>query len=54
MPAMTPSSMMRERPAEVLAALGLVSGMLSATWGQSREFVALQPVAMDSVTVSTP
>jgi hypothetical protein len=46
MPAMPPRSMIRERPAEVLATLGLVSGTLSATWGQSLEFETLQPLAM--------
>lgn len=45
MPATTLSSVMRDRPAETLAALGLISGALSAAWGQSLEFAVLQPLA---------
>jgi hypothetical protein len=40
------SSAVRERPAHTLAALGLVSGAISYTWGQSIELDVLQPVAL--------
>jgi len=39
------SSTSRNRPAEILAALGLVSGFLSAGWGQAFTLEALRPVA---------
>jgi hypothetical protein len=45
-PATTLSNLLCERPAQALATLGLVSGGLSAAWGQSLEFDVLQPVAM--------
>lgn len=43
---------MRERPAGTLTALGLISGALSAAWGQSIEIHALEPVA--TVFLLTP
>jgi hypothetical protein len=45
MAATTLSDTWRDRPAVVLAVLGLVSGALSAAWGQSFELAPLQPVA---------
>ena len=45
MPATPLSAHLRERPAAILAALGLLSGVLSATWGQTYDLEALQPVA---------
>jgi hypothetical protein len=42
----TLSNAVRDRPAGTLAALGLVSGALSAAWGQSLEFEVLQPLAL--------
>jgi hypothetical protein len=46
MPAMPLSSTLRGRPAGTLAALGLVSGLLSAAWGQTYDLEVLQPLAM--------
>lgn len=46
MPAAIPSTVMRDRPAGTLAILGLMSGALSAAWGQSLELAALQPLAL--------
>ena len=47
MPAMPFSDLSaRSRPADILAALGLVSGLLSAVWGQTYDLEALQPLAM--------
>ncbi len=40
------ASAVRERPAHTLAGLGLVSGALSYTWGQSIELDMLAPVAL--------
>jgi hypothetical protein len=45
MPATPFSAHLRERPAAILAALGLLSGVLSATLGQTYDLDALQPVA---------
>ena len=45
MPATTLSTYLRDRPADTLAALGLVSGTLSAIWGQAFSLQALQPIA---------
>ncbi len=45
MPATTLSNTLRDRPAEMLAVLGLVSGALSAAWGQAFDLEPLQPVA---------
>ena len=36
---------MRQRPADILAALGLVSGLLSGFWGAGLELPVLQPLA---------
>jgi fumarate reductase subunit D len=46
MPAIPFSSTLRSRPAEILTALGLLSGFLSAGWGQTYELEALQPLAI--------
>jgi hypothetical protein len=46
MPATTLSHTWRDRPAEALAVLGLVSGALSAAWGQAFHLEPLQPVAL--------
>jgi hypothetical protein len=46
MPAMPFSSTLRNRPAELLVGLGLISGMLSASWGQAFNLEPLQPLAM--------
>jgi len=46
MPAIPLSSSMRGRPATMLGTLGLVSGFLSAGWGQTFELEALQPLAI--------
>jgi hypothetical protein len=46
MPAMPFSSTWRSRPAETLAVLGLISGFLSAGWGQTYDLEVLQPLAM--------
>jgi hypothetical protein len=46
MPAMPFSRTLRNRPAELLAGLGLISGMLSATWGKTYDLEVLQPLAM--------
>jgi hypothetical protein len=46
MPATTLERYLRERPADTLGALGLVSGILSALWGQTFELKPLEPVAM--------
>jgi hypothetical protein len=46
MPALPFSNTLRNRPAETLAALGLVSGFLSASWGQAFTLEALKPVAI--------
>jgi len=45
MPATTLSTYLRQRPADVLAALGLVSGLLSGFWGAGLELPVLQPLA---------
>jgi hypothetical protein len=45
MPATTLSGYLRERPADTLAALGLISGILSAVWGQKFELEPLKPLA---------
>jgi hypothetical protein len=45
MPAIPLSASLHERPAAILAALGLLSGILSATWGQTYDLEALRPVA---------
>ena len=45
MPATTLSRFLRERPADTMGALGLVSGILSAVWGQTYELKPLQPLA---------
>lgn len=39
-------NLLRSRPAETFAALGIISGSLSALWGQSFELKPLQPIAM--------
>ena len=44
MPAITLSTHFRQRPAETLAALGLISGLLSGIWGASLDLPALQPL----------
>jgi hypothetical protein len=46
MPAMPLGDTLRGRPAESLAALGLLSGFLSAGWGQTYDLESLQPLAM--------
>jgi hypothetical protein len=46
MPAMPLGSTLRSRPAEMLGALGLLSGFLSAGWGQTYGLEALQPLAI--------
>ncbi len=46
MPAMSFDSIARNRPAEMLAVLGLVSGSLSAAWGQTYDLEVLQPLAI--------
>jgi hypothetical protein len=46
MPAMPFSHTLSSRPAETLAALGLLSGFLSAGWGQTYDLEMLQPLAM--------
>src|SRR5204863_6441959 len=46
MPAMPFSSTWRNRPAATLAVLGLVSGSLSAAWGQTYDLEVLQPLAI--------
>ena len=45
MPAISLSSHLRRRPADTLAALGLISGLLSGLWGASLELPVLQPLA---------
>jgi hypothetical protein len=45
MPATTVSKYLRERPADSMGALGLVSGILSALWGQTFELELLKPLA---------
>lgn len=45
MPAMPFSNIAQSRPAEVLAALGLLSGFVSAGWGQAFTLEPLTPVA---------
>ncbi len=45
MPATSLSTYLRDRPADSLAALGLVSGTLSAIWGQTFSLEVLQPFA---------
>ena len=45
MPASTLDTYLRQRPADVLAALGLVSGLLSGFWGAGLELPVLQPLA---------
>jgi hypothetical protein len=45
MPATRLQSYLRERPADTLAALGLVSGTLSALWGQAFSLDGLRPLA---------
>jgi hypothetical protein len=46
MPGMPLSSTLRNRPAEILAALGLLSGFLSAGWGQVFNLEPLKPLAI--------
>jgi hypothetical protein len=46
MPAMSFSTTLRSRPAEILAALGLLSGLLSAGWGQVFNLEPLKPLAI--------
>ena len=46
MPAMPFSSTLRNRPAAMLAVLGLISGSLSAAWGQTYDLEVLQPLAI--------
>jgi hypothetical protein len=46
MPAIPFSNTARSRPAETMAALGLLSGFLSAGWGQTYDLEALQPLAI--------
>jgi hypothetical protein len=46
MPTTTLAGYLRERPADTLGALGLVSGILSALWGQTFELKPLEPLAM--------
>jgi hypothetical protein len=46
MPETNLSDALHDRPAEVLAVLSLVSGALSAAWGQSFNLEALQPIAL--------
>ncbi len=46
MPATTLSRYLRERPADTMGALGLVSGILSAVWGQTYELKPLEPLAI--------
>ena len=46
MPAMPFSSTARSRPTETMAVLGLLSGFLSAGWGQTYDLEALQPLAI--------
>ena len=46
MPAMPFSDTARSRPAETMAVLGLLSGFLSAVWGQTYDLEALQPLAI--------
>jgi hypothetical protein len=46
MPAMPFSSTFRNRPAGTMAALGLVSGFLSAGWGLTYDLEVLQPLAI--------
>jgi hypothetical protein len=46
MPAMPLSNTARSRPAMTLAALGLLSGFLSAGWGQAYGLEVLQPLAL--------
>lgn len=42
----TSSSLTRSRSADLLALLGLVSGVVSSTWGQAFTLTELQPVAL--------
>jgi hypothetical protein len=46
MPAKTLSTYLHERPADILGILGLVSGTLSAYWGQAFTLEPLQPLAI--------
>jgi hypothetical protein len=46
MPTSTFNDLLRTRPAEVLGALGLASGSLSAAWGQTFELAFLRPLAL--------
>lgn len=46
MPAMPLSDTLRNRPAETLAALGLLSGLLSAGWGQAFNLDPLRPLSV--------
>ena len=45
MPVTALNAYLRQRPADMLAALGLVSGLLSGSWGANLELPALQPLA---------
>jgi hypothetical protein len=45
MPATALSAYLRQRPADALAALGLLSGLLSGFWGAGLELPVLQPLA---------
>jgi hypothetical protein len=45
MPAMPFSNIAHSRPAETMAALGLLSGLLSAGWGQAFTLEPLKPIA---------
>ena len=46
MGAMTLFDILRQRPAALLMALGLISGSLSATWGETLTLGGLQPLGM--------
>ena len=39
------SKRLRERPSETMAALGLISGVLSAVWAQTYDLQTLKPIA---------
>ena len=45
MPDTALSTYLRQRPADILAVLGLVSGLLSGFWGAGLELPVLQPLA---------
>ena len=46
MPPAPLGDILRNRPAETLAALGLISGLLSAGWGQAFSLESLKPISL--------